>query len=190
MTSEQRPTSSLAPAVEASPEELLARVYEELRRLAASRLAHETGRTLQPTALVHEAWLRLGGDVQPAWVNQAAFFSAAAEAMRRVLVDRARKRCALKRGAHAEHLPLADLDLADEIVIDDRLLALSDALEKFGAVHPRKAELVKLRYFVNLSFEEAAGVLGIAVPTAKEWWAFSRAWLRVQVRKAAAAESA
>ena len=165
-------------------EELLNLVFQELRHLAAARLAHETGLTLQPTALVHEAWLRLGGDVQPPWVNQAAFFSAAAEAMRRVLVDRARKRSTAKRGARAEHVPLADLEIAGEVVLDDRLLALNDALEQFAAVHPRKAELVKLRYFASLSFEDAAGALDIAVPTAKDWWAFARAWLRVQVRQA------
>jgi RNA polymerase sigma factor (TIGR02999 family) len=165
-------------------DELLPLVYQELRRLAASRLAHETaGQTLQPTALVHEAWLRLGGDQQPAWANQAAFFSSAAEAMRRILVDRARSRKTLKRGAGAEHIPEGDVELAGQVVSDERLLALDAALEKFAAVHPRKAELVRLRYFVGLTFEEVGEVLGIAVPTAKEWWAYSRSWLRVQMRK-------
>ena len=173
-----------------NPDELLSMVYRELRRLAAHKLAHETaGQTLQPTALVHEAWLRLGGDAQPAWKNQAAFFSAAAEAMRRVLVDRARRRSTRKRGARVEHLLADDIEIAGEIVDDDRILALNDALEKLAATHPRKAELVKLRYFVGLGFEEAAGVLDIAVPTAKEWWAFARSWLRVQIRKTSAAES-
>ena len=173
-----------------NPDELLSMVYRELRRLAAHKLAHETaGQTLQPTALVHEAWLRLGGDAQPAWKNQAAFFSAAAEAMRRVLVDRARRRSTRKRGARVEHLLADDIEIAGEIVDDGRILALTDALEKLAATHPRKAELVKLRYFVGLGFEEAAGVLDIAVPTAKEWWAFARSWLRVQIRKTSAAES-
>jgi RNA polymerase sigma factor (TIGR02999 family) len=172
------------PGDEPNAEGLLLVVYQELRRLAASKLAHETGQTLQATALVHEAWLRLGGDAQPAWRNKAVFFSAAAEAMRRVLVDRARRRGARKRGARAEHVPLADLEIAGEVFTDDRILALSDALEKLAVVHPRKAELVKLRYFVGLSFEEVAEALDIAVPTAKEWWAFARAWLRVQIRQA------
>jgi len=186
-----RKPESPEPGDGASPDELLSLVYQELRRLAANRLAHETaGQTLQPTALVHEAWLRLGGDAQPAWKNKAAFFSSSAEAMRRILVDRARRRGAQKRGAGAEHLPIADLEIAGEVVTDDRVLALNDALGQFAAVHPRKAELVKLRYFVGLTFEEAAEVLEIAVPTAKEWWAFSRSWLRVQMRQAAEAESA
>lgn len=172
----------------APPDELLPLVYHELRRLAASRLARETpGQTLQPTALVHEAWLRLGGDQQPAWANQAAFFSSAAEAMRRILVDRARRRHAQKHGAGAEHVPVADVELAGQVVDDERLLALDEALSQFEAVNPRKAELVRLRYFVGLTFEEAAEVLGIAVPTAKEWWAYSRSWLRVQMQKQAAA---
>lgn len=170
---------------DASPEELVALVYQELRRLAAGKLAHETGPTLQPTALVHEAWLRLGGDVQPAWANRAAFFSAAAEAMRRVLVDRARKRGARKRRGRAEHLPLAEIEIAGEVADDDRILALNEALDRLAQVHARKAELVKLRYFVGLGFKEAAEALGIAVPTAKEWWAFARAWLRVEINKGA-----
>lgn len=169
-----------------SADELLALVYGELRALAASRLAQETaGHTLQPTALVHEAWLRLGGDTQPAWANKAAFFSSAAEAMRRILVDRARSRKTLKRGAGVEHVPESDVELAGQVVSDERLLALDAALEKFAAVNPRKAELVRLRYFVGLTFEEAGEVMGIAVPTAKEWWAYSRSWLRVQMRKEA-----
>ncbi len=170
------------PGGDGQPEELVALVYQELRRLAAGKLAHESGPTLQATALVHEAWLRLGGDVQPAWANRAAFFSAAAEAMRRVLVDRARKRGARKRRGQAEHLPLAELEIPGEVVIDGRILELNEALDRLAQVHARKAELVKLRYFVGLSFEEAAAALGIAVPTAKEWWAFARAWLRIQIR--------
>lgn len=173
------------PSHGAGAEALLPLVYQELRRLAASKLSRESaGQTLQPTALVHEAWLRLGGESQPRWENKAAFFSAAAEAMRRVLVDRARRRGAEKRGAGAEHLPMGELELAGGVVTDDRILALNDALDRLAEASPRKAELVKLRYFVGLSFEEAAGVLGIAVPTAKEWWAYSRSWLRVRMRKA------
>lgn len=167
--------------------ELLPLVYEELRRLAAGKMAAESpGQTLQPTALVHEAWLRLGADSQPTWQNRAVFFASAAEAMRRILVDRARRRKAQKRGGGAEHLNADEIELPDEAADDDQVLAISDALEKFAAVQPRKAELVKLRYFTGMTFEEAASALGIAVPTAKEWWAYSRSWLRVEMRKAAA----
>jgi RNA polymerase sigma factor (TIGR02999 family) len=161
-------------------EELLPLVYDELRRLAAYRLAGEQHQqTLQPTALVHEAWLKLSGDESRQWNGRRHFIAAAAEAMRRILVDRARRRLAAKRGAGIS------LD-ADELEIpapapDEQLLDVSDALEKFAQEDPRKAELVKLRYFVGMNFEEAAEALGIAVPTAKEWWAYSRAWLRVRI---------
>ena len=166
-------------------EELLPLVYDELRRLATGKMARESpDQTLQPTALVHEAWLRLGADSQPTWENRAVFFASAAEAMRRILVDRARRRRALKRGGGAEHIRADDIELADGAVDDDRVLAVSDALEKFASVNPRKAELVKLRYFAGMTFEEAAKALGIATPTAKEWWAYSRSWLRVEMRKA------
>jgi len=161
--------------------ELLPLVYDELRRLAAHRLAGErNGHTLQPTALVHEAWLRISGDDERTWNGRQHFFAAAAEAMRRILVDRARRRLAAKRGAGE-----ACLD-ADELVIpapapDEQLLAVNEALEKFTRIDPRKAELVKLRYFVGMNFEEAAAALGIAMPTAKQWWAYARAWLRVEI---------
>jgi len=162
-------------------QELLPLVYDELRRLAAHRLAAEqNNHTLQPAALVHEAWLKLSGSEAQAWNGRQHFFAAAAEAMRRILVDRARRRLAAKRGAGE-----ACLD-ADELNIpapgpDDPLLAVNEAVEKFTVVDPRKAELVKLRYFVGMSFEEASAVLCIAVPTAKQWWAYSRAWLRVEM---------
>lgn len=162
--------------------ELFALVYTELRRVAAAKMAREAvGQTLQPTALVHEAWLRLAGNGAPRFENRGHFFAAAAEAMRRILVDRARRRLADKRGAGAEHLPLDDLDLPAPIRQDDHLLAVHEALEKFARLDPRKAELVKLRYFVGMSFDEAAAALGIAVPTAKQWWAYARAWLRVEI---------
>ena len=161
--------------------ELLPLVYDELRKLAAHKLAGEAlGQTLQPTALVHEAWLKISGNEQRAWNGRQHFFAAAAEAMRRILVDRARRRLAAKRGAGEAHLDADQLEIPTPAP-DDQLLAVSDALEKFAAVDPRKAELVKLRYFVGMTFEEAAGALGIAVPTAKEWWAYSRAWLRVEI---------
>ena len=165
-------------------EELLPVVYEELRKLAAHKMAHEApGQTLQPTALVHEAWLRLGADAQPAWNNRAHFFAAAAEAMRRILVERARRRTALKRGGGEDPVSLGEMEIPIVAADDERLLAVDEALEKFAAIHSRKAELVKLRYFTGMTFEEAASVLGIAVPTAKEWWAYARAWLAVEIRR-------
>jgi len=168
-------------------QDLLPLVYEELRKLAAHRLAGErSSHTLQPTALVHEAWLKISGDEQRAWNGRAHFFAAAAEAMRRILVDRARRRLAAKRGAGAACLDADELDIPAPAP-DDQLLAVSEGLEKFAITDPRKAELVKLRYFVGMTFAEAAGVLGIAVPTAKEWWAYSRAWLRVEIAGTATA---
>ena len=162
--------------------ELLPIVYEELRRLAAQKMAHEAaGHTLQPTALVHEAWMRLGGDDAPAFQNRAHFFGAAAEAMRRILIEHARRRLAKKRGAGVEVVDLDGLEISCSVADDDQLLAVNEALEKFTTVDPRKAELVKLRYFVGLNFEEAAAALGIAVPTAKQWWAYARAWLTVEM---------
>jgi RNA polymerase sigma factor (TIGR02999 family) len=165
-------------------EELLPLVYNELRRLAAHKMSAESpGHTLQPTALVHEAWLRLAGKDGPAhFQNRAHFFGAAAEAMRRILIERARRRLAAKRGAGAEPLKLDEMEIALPVMDDDVLLDLNEALEKFSRVDPRKAELVKLRYFVGLNFVETAAVLGIAVPTAKEWWAYARSWLSVEVR--------
>ena len=160
---------------------LLPLVYEELRRLAAHRLAGERHEhTLQPTALVHEAWLKIAGTDERIWQGRNHFLAAAAEAMRRILVDRARRRLAAKRGAGAERLDTDVLDIPAPAP-DDQLLAMSEALEKFSALDSRKVELVKLRYFVGLSFEEASEVLGIAVPTAKQWWAYARAWLRVEM---------
>jgi len=162
--------------------ELLPLVYDELRRLAAHRLAGErNNHTLQPTALVHEAWLKISGDAQRDWNGRQHFFAAVAEAMRRILVDRARRRLAAKRGAGEACLDTDDVDIPAPAP-DDQLLAVSDALEKFAVVDARKAELVKLRYFVGMSFEEASEALGIAVPTAKQWWAYSRAWLAVEMR--------
>jgi RNA polymerase sigma factor (TIGR02999 family) len=163
--------------------ELLPIVYEELRRLASQKMAHEAaGHTLQPTALVHEAWIRLGGNDAPTFQNRAHFFGAAAEAMRRILIDHSRRRLAAKRGAGVEVVDFDGLELSSPVADDDQLLAVNDALDKFAVISPQKAELVKLRYFVGLNFEEAAAALGIAVPTAKQWWAYSRAWLSVEMR--------
>lgn len=164
--------------------ELLPLVYDELRRLAAHRLAGEPNvHTLQATALVHDAWIKIAGSDERTWQGREHFFAAAAEAMRRILVDRARRRLAAKRGAGAERVDVVEVDLPGPVK-DEQVLAMNDALERFATLDPRKAELVKLRYFAGLTFEEAAAVLGIAVPTAKAWWAYARAWLAVEIRKA------
>ena len=163
--------------------ELLPIVYEELRRLAAQKMAREAAaHTLQPTALVHEAWMRLGGSDAPTFQNRAHFFGAAAEAMRRILIEHARRRLAGKRGAGVEVVDLDGLEISSPAADDDQLLAVNEALEKLAAVDPRKAELVKLRYFVGMNFEETAAALGIGVPTAKQWWAYARSWLKVEMR--------
>jgi len=162
--------------------ELLGLVYEELRKLAAQKMAREMpGQTLQATALVHEAWLRLGGEQQPEWQNRAHFFAAAAEAMRRILIEKARRRKALRRGAGAERVSLDGIELAAE-ANDDQLLAVHEALDRLAAHDSTKAELVKLRFFVGLTLEEAAKVLGVSVPTAKRHWAYARAWLYREIK--------
>lgn len=158
-------------------EGLLTLVYDELRRLAASKLAHETpGQTLQPTALVHEAWVRLVGDRSPSFNNREHFFRASAEAMRRILIDRARRKHTERHGGSFQRVNFEGFDLAAPLV-DDQLLAVNEALEKFALEHPVQAELVKLRYFAGLTNEEISEVMGISVSTAKNYWAFSRAWL-------------
>jgi RNA polymerase sigma factor (TIGR02999 family) len=156
---------------------LLASVYEELRKLAAARMATEQGtHTLQPTALVHEAWLRLEGSEHPTWQNRAHFFAAAAEAMRHILTDRARRKHALKRGANARHI---DLDRVDVAVPTDEqtLLLINEALGKLATTDPQAAAVVKLRFFAGLGYEEVARTLGISERTAKRCWTFARAWL-------------
>ena len=163
-------------------EQLLPLVYTELRKLAAARMAREAdGQTLQPTALVHEAWLRLGGDEQPDWKNRAHFFAAAAEAMRRILIDRARSRRAVRHGGGLVRVNVADLELA-EADSDERILAVNDALEKFARVEPQKAELVKLRYFAGFSLENSAHTLDISSATAKRWWVYASAWLKHEMQ--------
>lgn len=160
-------------------EQLLALVYEELRRLAASKLAHEApGQTLQPTALVHEAWIRLVGDRNPSFKDRTHFFRASAEAMRRILIDRARRKKAQRYGGGFERI---DFDAGNfEFVLpsaEQQLLAMNEALEKFVVEHPAQADLVKLRYFGGLTNEEVAQVLGVSPSTVKNYWTFSRAWL-------------
>ena len=158
-------------------DKLLPLVYAELRNLAASKMADERQTsTLQPTALVHEAWLRLGGSDQPPWQNCAHFFAAAAEAMRRILIDSARRKQALKRGARPEHIDLDRVDVAVE-ADEESLLAIDEALGKLAVQDPRSAELVKLRFFVGLSYKEAAKALSISERSAKRHWTFARAWL-------------
>ncbi|MDB6124274.1 MAG: hypothetical protein JWQ71_3267 [Pedosphaera sp.] len=160
-----------------SAEQLLTLVYDELRRLATHKMAREApGQTLQPTALVHEAWLRLVGTKVPRFENRAHFFSAAAEAMRRILIDRARRKLTQRHGSGQERVAIDGCDLAtpDE---DDQLLAMHEALDKLARKYPVQAELVKLRYFGGLTNEETAQLLGISVATAKNYWVFARAWL-------------
>ena len=156
--------------------ELLPLVYDELRKLAAARLAHEPpGQTLQPTALVHEAYLRLiGPDVE--WDGRGHFFAAAAEAMRRILVDGARRKNAEKHGGGLLRHVAADMPIAALEAVDD-LVALDEALNRLAEHDPVKAELVKLRYFAGLTIEQAAAALGISPATAKRYWSYSRAWL-------------
>ena len=156
---------------------LLPLVYDELRRLAAHRMAAEApGQTLQATALVHEAWLRLGGDDQPSWQNRAHFFAAAAEAVRRILIDNARRKNYLRHGGGAERVNLHGLDLAAS-VDNEQLLALDEALDHLAAHDATKAQVVKLRFFAGLTNEQVARVLGVSEPTVKRHWAYARAWL-------------
>jgi RNA polymerase sigma factor (TIGR02999 family) len=159
-------------------DQLLPLVYDELRILAAAKLANEKpGQTLQATALVHEAYLRLvGGGKEQDWNSRGHFFGAAAEAMRRILIGHARRRRAQRRGDGVLNLNLDGLEVSAPLD-DESVLAVNEALEKFSAVDPQKAELVKLRYFAGLTIEDAASTLSISNATAKRWWAFARAWL-------------
>jgi RNA polymerase sigma factor (TIGR02999 family) len=163
-------------------EQLLQLVYNELRRLAAQRLVQEKpGQTLQATALVHDAYLRLvGGDVAQHWNSRGHFFAAAAEAMRRILIDKARKKQRLKRGRGFQRVDLDAVEVSVEEPPDD-LVALDDALVKLAQRHPDKAALVKLRYFAGLTIDETAQVLGISSSTADRHWTYARAWLYRQV---------
>ena len=163
-------------------EQLLPLVYDELRRLATHKMQHESpGHTLQPTALVHEAWLRLVGDGNKKWDGRAHFFGAAAEAMRRILIDRARRKRALRHGGNQQRVELSEAEFAS-VENEDQLLAISEALDKLAARDKVEAELVKLRYFVGMTHEEAAEVLGIAPRTAKLYWTHARAWLFYEIK--------
>jgi RNA polymerase sigma factor (TIGR02999 family) len=159
-------------------EELLPLVYEELRKLAAHKMAHEApGQTLQPTALVHEAWLRLVREPdQQHWDSRGHFFGAAAEAMRRILVENARRKSRLKRGGQWERVPLEQVQVATDSD-PATLLSIDEALTKLAAEHPEQAKLAQLRFFVGLSLPDAAQALGVSETTAKRYWTLARAWL-------------
>ena len=161
-------------------DQLLPLVYEELRRLARGRMAEERpGQTLQATALVHEAYLRLVGSEKDSYRDRQHFFAVAATAMRRILVDNARAKLTEKRGGKYERVPLFDVPDSSS---DTELLTLHEALEKLEIADPQKARLVELRYFVGMTSNEAAEVLGISTATAERHWAFARAWLQSEVR--------
>jgi RNA polymerase sigma factor (TIGR02999 family) len=167
-------------------ERLLPLVYEELRKLAAAKMAKEAaGQTLQPTALVHEVWLRLGGDAQPDWKNRAHFFAAAAETMRRIFIDRARRRQAMRHGGGM--VRASDDALVEAVAApaadDAEILDVHEALDALARHDPRKAELVKQCYFVGLTLKEAATVLGISEPTARRDWTYARAWLFSHIKQ-------
>jgi len=157
-------------------------VYDELRKLAASRMANEAaGHTLQPTALVHEAWLRLVGNGNPRYQNRAHFFAIAAEAMRRILIESARRKRAMCHGGGQRRLDIQEVDVASPAAVDE-VLAVNDALEKLAAQNPAAAEVVKLRYFVGMTIDEAAEVLGVSPRTADNHWAHARAWLFREIK--------
>jgi RNA polymerase sigma factor (TIGR02999 family) len=164
-------------------EHLLPLVYEELRKLAASRMAQEKpGQTLQATALVHEAWLRLvGAEEQKTWNSRGHFFGAAAEAMRRILVDRARTKGRIRRGGRLERVDMEHVTIATEDS-DGTVLAIHEALEKLALESPQKAEIVKLRYFTGMEHAEIAEALGISEPTVRRHWAYARSWLYAELK--------
>jgi RNA polymerase sigma factor (TIGR02999 family) len=166
-------------------EELLPLVYEELRLLAAKKLSHEPpGQTLQATALVHEAYLRLVGDELRGWENRGNFFAAAAEAMRRILVENARRKRRVKHGGDLQRIEMAEsvAMIPDNHLADD-LIALDEALERLSQKERLKADLVKLRYFAGLTIPQAAEALGISHATAERYWVYARCWLQVEVQR-------
>ena len=162
-------------------EELLPVVYDELRRIAAYKMAQEaSGHTLQPTALVHEAWLRMIGDGNEAFAGRAHFFAVAAEAMRRILVESARRKRSLKRGGDAQRVELTESHLVLAAPAEE-MLAVDEALDLLAAEDPMSADLVKLRYFVGMSMEEVASALGLSQRTAERTWTYARAWLKRRI---------
>jgi len=188
MKEESKQATELLEALDAgdegAAEKLLPLVYNELRRLAAAKMAQEApGQTLQPTALVHEAWLRLVGPGNNHWNSRGHFFGAAAEAMRRILIDRARKRHRQRHGHGLVRVDLTQLDIAIT-TDDDLLLRVNEALDKLESEAPERAQLVKLRFFTGLSITEAAEAMGVAPATANRHWAFARAWLLAELQAA------
>ncbi len=171
---------------EYSSERLLPLIYDELRQLAARKMANEApGHTLQPTALVHEAWQRLTGHPfaeSQRWDNRGHFFAAAAEAMRRILIDRARAKVRLRRGGGRERVPLENVTLAVDDP-DETVLAIHEVLDRLTARDEVKAQIVKLRYFAGLSHDEIARALGMAEPTVRRHWAFARSWLYAELKR-------
>ncbi len=164
-------------------EQLLSLVYTELKRIAAQKMAGEApGNTLQPTALVHEAWIRLVGDGDAPFENRAHFFSAAAEAMRRILVDSARRKQAIRRGASATREELKEYHVVQN-ERSEELLAVDEALDLLAREDPAAANLVKLRYFVGMTMNEAATTTGMSLRNAERTWTYARAWLRRQIRR-------
>ncbi len=163
-------------------DKLLPLVYEELRRLAAHKMSHELpGQTLQATALVHEAYIRLVGSEAPNWNSRTLFFSAAAEAMRRILIDNARRKQRLKHGCGQQKADINDVEIAIDIPSEE-MIALDEALAKLDNTDKVKADLVKLRYFAGLTLEQAADSLGLSQTTAKRYWIYARAWLYRQIK--------
>lgn len=166
----------------AAANELLPLVYDELRELAAVKMAREAGaQTLQATALVHEAWLRLGGGRDQSWNSRGHFFGAAAEAMRRILVERARKRARVRHGGELERVNWEEVTVATEDA-DDTVLAIHEALERLATESPQKAEIVKLRYFTGLEHGEIAQIVGVSEPTVRRHWAYARSWLYAELK--------
>lgn len=167
----------------AAADQLLPLVYEELRKLAAAKMANEApNQTLQPTALVHEAWLRLVGTDNPQFANRAHFFAAAAEAIRRILIDRARRKRALRHGAGQQPLNIDGMEIAAP-ANDQEILEINEALDKLALQNSAEAELVKLRYFVGMTLEESAQALNISARTADNYWAHAKAWLFTEIKR-------
>ncbi len=185
MTDVTRILNAIEQGDEKATDKLLPLVYQELRLLAAQKLSHERpGQTLQATALVHEAYIRLMGAQDQGWRSQSHFFKAAAEAMRRILIENARRKKSLKHGGGRERLSLDEIDIDNDPLFNlDDLIALDEALDKLSQIHKSNADLVKLRYFAGLTLEQAAQILNISHNTADGYWAYARAWLRHEITR-------
>lgn len=184
MSDVTRILNALEQGDDAATGQLMPLLYDELRRLAAHKLSLETpGQTLQATALVHEAYIRLVGDESASWENRYHFFGAAAEAMRRILIENARRKKSQKRGGDHQRLHIDKADVPVNVENSDDLLALDDALSRLAHLDPVKAELVKLRFFSGLNIDQAADILGISRTTAIRHWSFARIWLLRDIKK-------